>query len=109
MTKRPARSAPADSSIEPHPVNLDAARSPVKTKRTTAGEQSAKPQPGLPAAHNGRPVRNCKCVCCTTHRRLNRQALKDHALAAITDFMVTGTVRAGQNATDALKRVLGLD
>jgi len=40
---------------------------------------------------------------------LNRQALKDHALAAITDFMVTGTVRAGQNATDALKRVLGLD
>lgn len=70
-------------------------------------EMTARHVPGLAPPHTGRAVRGCACWLCVEHRRLDRQAARDHALAALHDDGASGAVRVGPTATQALRDALG--
>ena len=87
--------------LEPHPITL------AEPKRTAPAKQ---PKRQLDAPHTGRAVKNCRCICCQEHRRLNRQALRDRALAAMADVALHPmNVQVGENASQALREALGAD
>jgi hypothetical protein len=92
----------------------------MKSKPKTSGHKKPKVSPGVdprevspshPDAHIGAPVRNCRGICCQTHRRLNRRADLERALVeAYRDTLVSQdgmTVMVGRAGTAALRRVLG--
>jgi len=94
------KSPKVSEGLEPHPVEL------VEPKKAN------QPKRGLEAPHISRPVRNCQCDSCREHRKRNRQALRDAALAAMYEHVVAPggmTVQTGQNATEALRRALGAE
>jgi len=67
-------------------------------------------RPDLPPPHVGRPVKDCICILCQRHRTLDRQARRDALDAAAFAVVMVGpmTVRAAENATQALKDALGV-
>ena len=61
------------------------------------------------APHTSRAVRGCACVCCAVHRRLERQAVRDQAMAAVADEVYAGSpVRCSENVTQEIRDVLGI-
>ena len=71
--------------------NRTTKRTMKQSKRTAAVSKRSSPGPAerpaldrsgtLPQAHVGRPVRGCKCLQCSAHRHLNRQAEREFRLA----------------------------
>jgi hypothetical protein len=90
--------------LEPHPVTLD--EQPRKPRRKTLRGESQKVSTA-PAPHTGRPIRGCTCWSCEMHRLLDRQALRDLALAAMYEDAASGEATLGKTATEALRQALG--
>lgn len=85
----------------------------TRKRKTNAGAPKLSPAARAKAraeAHVNRPVRNCRCPSCQTHRYLDRQTARDHASALIHDLAVGPvTVTLSRNATQALREALGLN
>jgi hypothetical protein len=79
------------------------------TPRATHRDQFPATGTASDPPHVGRAMKGCGCMCCVEHRSLDRQVLRDRALDALYADAAIGTVRTGDNASQALRSALGLD
>jgi len=75
---------------------------PLRERLPATGEPRDTP-------HTSRAVKGCACLCCRTHRRLDRRDRRDYALTALYEDAAVQSVSTGQNATEALRRAVGAD
>jgi hypothetical protein len=81
----------------------------MSTKRGTTKQTKPRRKidaPMLPAPHVGRPVKNCQCICCEEHRRLDREAARDRVLNLAFKDAAMGNLQVSDTATDALREAL---